>query len=754
MKRIFLFGFCSFLLLFPVFSQDTGYVTGLVNDIKTGEPLPGAHVFLKDGKGTLAGPQGEYLLKLQTGSYSLNAKFIGYDDTFKRIIITSGDTLKINFTLIPAIEMLGEVVVSAEKTEQKITDVTVSMAILKPAQIENLNSSSLDQALIRVPGFQILDGQPSIRGGSGFSYGAGSRVLVLVDDLPMISADAGHVQWGFLPLENLSQVEIIKGASSVLYGSSALNGVVNLRYKDPVDKPSTSLRLFSGAYLKPEREELVWWDSPRLFTGGSASHSRKAGNMDLIASGYLYKDKGYREDEYDNQARINAKLRYRSKKVSGLSFGLNTSGMMLKQGDFFLWEDAGSGAYKQNPAGTSFMNGVRFYADPSVRYFTPGGNRHSMHGRYYMNVNEMPDNQDKNSRFNMTLGEYQYLHKFSDDINWITGTSVNYSEVTSNLYGYHKKREAAVYTQFSATLLSRIKFNLGFRWETYMLNDTREHSQPVFRTGINYQAFDHTFLRLSFGQGYRFPSIAEKYTATQVGALNVFPNPDLESETAWSADAGIIQAFRTGPLQGYVDLSVFRSEYTNMIEYTFGMYLPPEVSIPTLEYIGFKALNVGKAQITGFEAIINAEYAMGQLTAGVQAGYTYIYPIDLSIEKDSLNSNILKYRNRHSAKGDIFIKWKGVTAGATIIRNSFMQQVDSVFIDPFFGNIILPGYPNYRKENQKGYTTVDLRLSYDIWKGKTSISLLCNNLFNIEYMGRPGDIRPHRSISLQFLMTL
>ena len=59
----------------------------------------------------------------------------------------------------------------------------------------------------QVPGVTIIDGQANIRGGSGFSYGAGSRVLLLVDDLPMLAADAGDIKWSFLPVENLEQVE-------------------------------------------------------------------------------------------------------------------------------------------------------------------------------------------------------------------------------------------------------------------------------------------------------------------------------------------------------------------------------------------------------------------------------------------------------------------------------------------------------------------------------------------------------------------
>ena len=67
---------------------------------------------------------------------------------------------------------------------------------------------------------------------------------MMVDEMPMLSADAGDVKWNYLPLENLEQVEIIKGASSALFGSSALNGVINLRTAYAKDKPNTAVTIF------------------------------------------------------------------------------------------------------------------------------------------------------------------------------------------------------------------------------------------------------------------------------------------------------------------------------------------------------------------------------------------------------------------------------------------------------------------------------------------------------------------------------
>lgn len=733
-----------------LFSQNEGMISGIVSDSKTGMPLPGANIFLNEKKGITSDKNGHYKIILDPGNIHLHVRYVGYQDITKNINLEENDSLTLNIKLIPAIEVLQEIVVSAEKTEQKLAHVTVSMSLLKPKRILEDNSTSIDQVLNKMSGINILDGQPSIRGGGGYSYGAGSRVLVLVDGLPLKSADAEHIKWSFLPLETLSQAEIIKGASSVLYGSSALNGVINLRTKNPGADPETIIMGFGGFYLKPKRKELIWWDSPRWFAGASFSHSSRIKNLDLTMGANLYQDKGYRENEYEKRGRFDLKLNRRSKKVSGLSYGLNMSTMISREDDFFLWLNADSGAYRQNIAGTSYLKGFRLYIDPNIRYFTKKGATHSLKTRYFTNSNDIPDNPDKSNHFDLFLGEYQFQKKFSESIHWTIGSYFSFSKVRANLFGDHNRTEAALYTQLSGTLFTKLKYNFGVRWEVFKLNELTEISRPLVRAGLNYQVFPHTFLRVSSGQGYRFPSIAEKFATTQVGALNIFPNPDLQSETGWSAEIGAMQGYAFGKWTGYIDFAFFRNEYKNMIEYTFGAYPPDSVQVPGLEDIGFKALNVGNARITGTEMIVNASRNFGKLKADLQAGYTWINPVDLNIPKSDSTNNILKYRFRHSVKGDINIHWKRWSTGTTLVYNSFMEQVDSVFIDPLVGNLILPGYPDYRKEHQTGSLIFDYRISCKLSE-TIRLSFIVKNLFNVEYMGRPGDILPQRNITLQFL---
>ena len=62
---------------------------------------------------------------------------------------------------------------------------------------------------------------------------------------------------------------------------------------------------------------------------------------------------------------------------------------------------------------------------------------------------------------------------------------------------------------------------------------------PVFRAGLNYQLGESTFIRSSWGQGYRFPSMAELFVSTNAAGIEIYSNPELKPETGWSAELGL-----------------------------------------------------------------------------------------------------------------------------------------------------------------------------------------------------------------------
>ena len=212
-----------FLLASSVYSaQNSGILKGRVTDKNSREPLAGVYIIYGKHLGTTSDENGFYFISTIAGKISITFQFIGYESVTKDIVIRSNDTTELNIGLEMKIREIDQIVVSADKIEKRVAELSVSMDIIKSSFLSDNHITDAQEIINKTPGIEVMDGQASVRGGSGFSYGAGSRVLALIDGLPMLSADAGNIKWQYLPMENLSQIEIIKGASSVLYGSSAL----------------------------------------------------------------------------------------------------------------------------------------------------------------------------------------------------------------------------------------------------------------------------------------------------------------------------------------------------------------------------------------------------------------------------------------------------------------------------------------------------------------------------------------------------
>ena len=107
-----------------------------------------------------------------------------------------------------------------------------------------------------------------------------------------------------------------------------------------------------------------------------------------------------------------------------------------------------------------------------------------------------------------------------------------------NAEGVNHARNVSAYVQADQKLGRRLNLSAGTRFEHFSINDSAA-SKPVFRAGMNFQAAEATWMRASIGQGFRFPTIAEKFIRTGLGPLQVYPNNDLRPETAVNIEAGI-----------------------------------------------------------------------------------------------------------------------------------------------------------------------------------------------------------------------
>jgi outer membrane receptor protein involved in Fe transport len=790
MKRALFLHFLPLVLLsFTGYGQSMGILKGTVMDARNRDYLTGATILDAANKsyGSISDLNGNFEFKLPCGKHQIMCSYVGMKpDTF-RVQIDSANVSVYNVLLTSTSKTLNIVVVSAGKFEQKIEDITVSMEVLRPELIEQKNTTSIDKALEQVPGLNILDSEPQIRGGSGFSFGVGSRVATLVDGMPILSGDAGKTEWTFIPLENIEQVEVIKGASSVLYGSSALSGTINIRTAYARDKPVTKGLLYSGVYSSPADPSAKWWTGTAGFSGASAFHSEHIRQIDYCigingtydhnfigpnqstANKHISIDSTITERTVAQRSgRFNFNFRWRPKKLEGLSLGLNGNFMESHNNFSLVWGNDSNGIYKSYPHTMTIQDIRMCYLDPFIHFYSKNGFKHTLRGRWFYTENNLSNNQSNLS--NVYYGEYQFAKELNtiEGLNFTGGIVMNQTYVHSNLYAASGTKDNhlenwAAYTQLDKKLWKVLNLSLGFRGEYFRINGTEEVLKPVFRSGLNLKLAKATFLRYSYGQGYRYPTIAEKFIFTNSGGITVYPNQQIQPETSWNTEVGLKQGVKVGSFYGYVDAAAFWQEYSNTIEYTYAVWRPDSV--------GFKFTNTGDTRVRGLEFSFMGEGKLGHdLGLTILGGYTYcvpqsvhpdfvyaqdnpaqgIAPNPLSYAKTSTDTtnNILKYRFQHIAKMDLQLSWKMFSVGGSIRHYSYMQNIDQAFYNLDQPNQPGSGIKEYRKKHATGATVYDVRIGWKIAKHYKA-AVVVNNLLNLQYSLRPLKIESPRTLALQ-----
>lgn len=779
-KRILVTILCS--ISTSLFSQ----VTGKVIDAKTKEPLTGVKISVSDG--SLMKSNGE-------GKFTINAK--SYPITIVSSLIQFlNDTTKVNgpgeitIALSEPVTNFQTVVISAGKRKQAVEEVPVSMEIIKPQLIDNKGITDLEQAVDQTPGVFTMDGQVSIRGGSGFAYGTGSRVLLLWNGMPLLSGYAGDTQWNAIPMEQADQVEVMKGASSVLYGSGALNGVISLVEKEPKSDPEMKIKIQTGIYDNPRRESLKWWGKEHPSQKFNPMYQqvefyrgqmfRKAG---YTLSSTLFRSDGYRDGEGEMRGRVSGTVYIRPETWKRTKMGIGYNYQVQKTGNFLIWQSdtlgytPSGGTDTSNAASTLTYNlGHRLFIDPYIKFTDKHDNKHSLKTRMYYAQNTNLNNVSQSNGAIIYYTDYQFQKQFNNGISLTSGLSNIRNVVFSNLFGDHNSNNAAAYVQYDHKITDKLDLSGGLRVEHFIMDGKSGDSRfvigkdsiitlpiyPVLRAGLHYQIAKYTHLRISAGQGIRYPAVAERYTQTSVGALNIFPNAALTPEKGWAGEIGIKQGVKMGEWKGMFDAAWFINRYQNMIEFTFGVYNPPSIVLSLdpndpgyiNKWIGFRANNAEAAQITGLDLSFNSMGKIGKFEIITLIGYTYMNPISLNNDSSYIASfsdtlsGMLKYRFRHLAKADIEVNYNKLSFGVSCRYNSFMANIDKVFEESIQGTFILPGLKEYRKIYNKGNLVLDARFAFKL-NDKVRLSIIGNNILNSEYTSRPGDIQPPRNFAIQ-----
>lgn len=789
-------------------------LTGIIRDKQTNEPLVGASVVTVNGTGVTTDLDGKYILKLAAATHTLTYSFIGYEPIKKEVDLSTGAALTLNVSLGMKSEQLDIVVVSASQYQKSIAEETVSMEVVSKALIQNTNATDLGEAIDKTPGVTIQDSQVSIRGGSSWSYGVGTRTAVMQDGISLMSADLGEPQLKQAPLENVEQIEVIKGASSVVYGSSALNGVVNVITAWPKKaEPVTSITVFQKVYDNPPdlysdqtytaqrdsagiqvdtlihypKDTLRWWDSGQVrgASGINFNHARKIKNIDLIVGGNFFHHQSFLSDADEIRGGVNFKTRIHSKTKPGLNYGINGNIVYEHSGRFFLAANPNENALVSAiPSDDRYF---RFNFDPHFHFTTENGMKHALESRYMYIMRISKDVAVlPHAKSHQIMVNYQF-QKLWKKWSITTGLPLNLGLSKSNLYsGLRTSYSGAVYAQgeFKTKRLSAVA---GLRYEVIGVDDFTETSTPVFRSGVNYRFGKGSFVRGSVGQSYRIPTIAERYLDDDLNPQErIIPNSNLSAEKGLSAEIGFKQIAAVSKWQAYLDFSYFYQQYKNLVEYGFvtrNSHAELFANLPSSYIIGLYPQNVSNALVTGYEVGLASRGAVGPVGVTALVGYTYTYPVNLDsaknysagkyldefftymanrVDKDNPDvEKLLKLRSRHLVKGDVSVSFRKASVGFTLIYGSYPENIpftERTAVDFISGELesestgALGATNRYSAAHQKGDLVLNLRASYQVLE-KLKVTFIVNNLTNRIYAYRPSKVEPIRNFTLQLRAT-
>jgi len=580
-------------------------------------------------------------------------------------------------------------------------------------------------------------------------------------------------------------------------GCSTNESTTALAEKEPTLEPVTKVKMQYGVYGAPRRSSLKWWDVPPMNQQLEVFHSQLKKRFGYTLSTTGFHNDGYRIGESEYRARVSGTLYAKAILDKRLRAGLGYNFQVQKTGSFLIWQNDSLGytpsGYGDTTAGSSTLSynfGQRLFIDPYAKYIDNRNNLHSLKTRLYWVSNDNLSNSSQSNAAVIYYADYTFQRKFGEGSTLSSGLTAIQNVVTSQLFGNHQSVNYAAYSQLEYHK-NKLDLSAGLRLEYFEMDNETPDSQfqlpgkgnlsapvyPVLRTGLHYALKPFTHLRASLGQGIRYPSVAERFTQTSVGALNIFPNPSLKPEIGWAGEIGIKQGFKIGNWKAMFDAAFFVNQYSNMMEFSFIYYnpitqqplnplnpSPEDIEFLTSgaynvsDWVGFQAQNAEKARISGLDLSFNSSGQLGKVELISLIGYTYMNPISLNSNPQyvanfsDINTNMLKYRFKHLANADIEANYLNWSLGTSMRYNSFMRNIDRVFeedLDPTPSEVyILPGLKAYRQQFNRGNLVFDARLAYTL-RENYRLSLIVNNLMNAEVTSRPGDIQAPRNFIIQ-----
>ncbi|MCY7408751.1 MAG: TonB-dependent receptor, partial [Chitinophagales bacterium] len=596
------------MLLIIINSFAQNILSGKVTDAKDGSPLIGATVSIPEIKtGTVTNENGKFNINnLPDGNFLIRISYIGYSTTAQRVDV-NGATI-INFSLSNSAIEQNEVIVTGVSTATEIKRTPTPISVISKEELWQTPSTNIIDAIAKQPGIsQVTTGpgisKPEIR---GLGY---NRVVVLDNGIRQEGQQWGDEHGIEIDEYAANKVEILKGPGSIMYGSDAMAGVINILSADPVAEGKIHADLFTNyqtnnsligysADVMGNEKGFVWLGR---FSG------KRAHSYQNPYDGYVF-NSGFKERAGSGYIGLNKAWGYSHLNFSIYSFkpGL-AEGSRDSTGAFIKAVAVNDSTAETVEATADDLNSYNlFIPNQNIKHFKVSlmNNFYIGNSKLYVNVGyENNQRQEFGDIFNPDqYGLYFFLNTIPYDVRWTIPESHGW-HVTLGLNGMYQQHENkgieylvpsyhlldggiflfAQKTIKKLTLSGGLRFdNRNITTQNLFLNEagmqvSTPDSFSILKftgtslklnavsgsAGLSYEISKQWILKANVARGFRAPNIAELgANGRHEGTFRYeIGNPDLIAESSLQFDAGL--GFNTEHVSG--ELNLFDNHISNFI---------------------------------------------------------------------------------------------------------------------------------------------------------------------------------------------
>lgn len=747
-----------FLMLWAscVFSQNR--INGIVTDARTGSLMKGTSVVIPEiHVSTSTNDEGVFNFKdLPEGKYHICLSFVGYKPDTTIVSLGKKTDRYLDCRMQPTVVDISSVTISGSRSV-KGEKVPASIDVVSKQTIQQLPVVTIDDAFLLVPGLNASrnygiynkTGDISIRG-----LNRNIQTLVLLDGIPYSLFDGSANIWNKVNVDDVENVEVLKGANSSLYGANAMAGVININTQKPQKPLEIKARIFLGTYN----------------TQGGALNAkgfRGKNNKGFYwgAGGFYRKSGGY--IMVPDSVRVTTDVRtylmeYNASLKAGYMF---TKDNYLEVAYQYSYDNRGTGSQFYEPQG-SFNRYHTHFARLSY-------NRTAAKSEIHVNVffkkdfylrqvesvkssgnytfyNTYTDTQDGGIwiTYSARLGKHNYLTAGADLKSGATFSSDVYHTSTDTIENNGKMDFAGVFVQNELSLCKDKLIILGsLRYDWVRFYDGVFHIySPTAATnfltayqseftnknwfafspklGIKYIFSPSYNIYALYSSGFRPSNVSDISRTGDVNKGFKLANPDLKPERIQSIELGA--GLRPLPwmlLQPCLFYSI-GSDFQYFVATGDSVYTSGTNKKPVI-----KRQNVGRVDIAGIECKLTLDI---RKNISLVACYTYNHSMITEFAADSGSTKDLT--------GNYLIDVpKNIITGAFIWNNRFLR---ATLTGKFNDNEWIDDENTLQLDS---YFTFDLKLQRTFYN-KIGVALTAQNILNKRFVDSKGLLSPGRFI--------